>query len=119
MIMKENILPAVVSTKGAAITLLLTTAFLLVFWPVDSFASQWSEPVRIFSPSWGGECYNRWPSINIDGTVVAYLTSDGSKELDNESKIMFVEYADGSWSTPFPIAANGHYSSQSFQSYPA
>lgn len=55
MIMKENILPAVVSTKRAAISLLLTTVFLFVFWPVDSFASQWSEPVRIFSPSWGGE----------------------------------------------------------------
>jgi hypothetical protein len=84
----------------------------------ELFAADWTAPSRIITPSYETGCYNKWPSLNGDGTRIAYLSVQGWPETQNDAKIRIVEYTDGSWRAPEILAANGHYSTESFQWLP-
>lgn len=84
--------------------------------PVNVYSSDWTAPSRIITTSWEAGCDNKWPSIDSDGTTVVYLNANNQSE--NESKIMVVEYAGGTWGEPELLAGNGHYSTDSFQWLP-
>lgn len=82
-------------------------------------ASDWSVPVRIMQPS-VGLCYNKRPSITSDGTKIVFMATAGwgPSDVENNSKIKIIEYSGGTWGSPVDIAANGHYSYESFQWLP-
>ena len=81
-------------------------------------ASDWSAPAPVMTAS-SPSCYNKWPSINGDGTKVVFLTIAGIYgAAENDAKIRIAEYAGEKWNEPVLLASNGHYSDESFQWLP-
>jgi hypothetical protein len=104
-------------SQAIVVSLFLAASFLINAGQVA--ASDWSVPSRIMQISYG-LCYNQRPSISSDGTKVVFMTTSGgmSGEVENDAKIKIVEYSGGTWSSPGDVAANGHYSYESFQWLP-